>query len=120
LGFCCAASPYVSAPELAVTALDFQTLNITVFLALESTLNCVTHYIILSSRKRTVFFSDIVAEYDGSGRPVTVTASGFDLCNILNFTAFAVTVAGPGVRSEAVTYGKRTIMCCLFVYPSLC
>ena len=40
-----------------------------------------------------------------SGRPVTTTACGFDLCtNMYNFTAFAVTSIGPGEKSAVIIY----------------
>ena len=95
-----------SAPNLTVTAVDFQSFNFTILPT--SDLNqCVLHYNITPTRGDGVILPDIIAVVNESGGHATANASSYEVCNITyNFTAIAITSSGPGVRSETVNSSK--------------
>ena len=91
-----------SAPNLTVTAVDFQSFNFTIFPTPDLN-QCVLHYNITSTKGDGVILPDIIAVVNESGGHVTANASSYEVCNITyNFTAIAITSSGPGVRSETV------------------
>ena len=94
-----------SAPNLNVAALDFQSFNFTIF-PLSEPSQCVLYYNITLTRGDGHVLPDITAVATENGGPTIANASGFaDLCtDMFNFTAFAVTTAGPGERSAVLTY----------------
>jgi hypothetical protein len=101
--FLCTGSP--SAPTLNVATMDSQSFNFTIF-PLSEPSQCVLHYNITPTRSDGHVLPDITAVATEGVGPVTVTASGYDVCAGINFTAFAVTSAGRGAseRSAVVMY----------------
>jgi hypothetical protein len=105
--FLYAGSP--SAPTLTVAALDSQSFNFTIF-PLSEPSQCVLHYNITTTRSDGHVSPDTTAVATGGVGPVTVTASGYDVCADMIFTAFAVTSAGRGASEASAvfsTYSPR-------------
>jgi hypothetical protein len=73
---------------------------------------CILNYFIKPTDGRGVVLNNITVEVTERESPVTVTSSGFDLCNNnYTFTVVAWTAAGPGdtsvgVNSEPVNLGE--------------
>ena len=95
-----------SAPNLTVTAVDFQSFNFTI-LPTSDLSQCILQYNITPTRGDGVVLPDIIAVVNESGGHATANASSYEVCNITyNFTAIAITSSGPGVRSETVSISK--------------
>lgn len=81
-------------------ALEVESFNFAIFPVSEPSLQCVCHYNITPTSGDGNVLTDIIVEPTGGGRPLTVNASGFDLCRTTySFTVVAVTLNGPGDRS---------------------
>jgi hypothetical protein len=88
---------------LTITAVDSQSFNFTIF-PLSEPSQCVLHYNITPTRSDGHVLPDITAL---AAEPVTLIASGYDVCADMNFTAFAVSSAGASERSAVFTYSPR-------------
>jgi hypothetical protein len=104
LQYDCTGSP--SSPNLTVAALDFQSFNF-IISPLPVPSQCVLHYNITPTGSDGCVLPDITAVATENVGPITVTASGFDLCtDMYSFTAFAVTPVGASERSAVKTYSS--------------
>jgi hypothetical protein len=95
-----------SAPTLTITAVDSQSFNFTIF-PLSEPSQCVLHYNITPTRSDGHVLPDITAWATEGVGPVTVIASGYDVCADMNFTAITVSSAGTSERSAVFTYSPR-------------
>jgi hypothetical protein len=97
---CNADSP--PAPILAVTAIDSQSFNFTIFPPSEPS-QCALSYNITPSRSDGHVLPDITIVNSGL-TTAHIIASGYDVCSIMySFTAVTVTSAGLGERSGIIS-----------------
>ena len=80
-------------------AVDLQTFSFTITPPSVAS-QCVLNYTITPTGSDGTILPDITVEVTDTEAPVTLTESGFDLCNnMYNFTVVANTFTGPGDRS---------------------